>query len=434
MPVQNSPTRSNESFKLKGTKILFLPALVLLLIFIVTCGKKAPPIPPTPIVAQEPMESKVSQTGDLLIFSFRLPALDTDNKSTQITRIRIFRLKDQRVVLAQPSAPQTAPQTQTQTQTQPQSQPQTQTQPQTQMQPQTQTQAAVSQPPPQEQPRSIAEPEFKDRSEEIADIPEEGIDAYIRDGYFLFTEKLNPTADSEDFQNWFHYAVKLYNKKGKSGPVSKSAATYPALVPKAPSNFVALISEKKITLSWAPVTTDMAGNFAGDRPVTYNVYRGTSADMAPVAPLNSSALNETSYEDTTIQFGQSYYYFVRAQFSTNRKEQESSASNAVLVFPQDIYPPRATEDLNVVSAREGMVLIWAPNPEQDVAGYNIYRSTQSGTGFERVNQDLVYETTFTDSDVKPEQTYYYVVTAIDNAPVPNESKFSNEVSEVKRRP
>jgi hypothetical protein len=168
--------------------------------------------------------------------------------------------------------------------------------------------------------------------------------------------------------------------------------------------------------------------------VQYNIYRGTSADFAPLSPVNPGPLTTPTYEDTSAQFGQSYYYFARAQLVTNRKEQESAPSNAILVFPQDIYPPRPPEELNVVSAREGMVLIWAPNPERDVAGYNIYRSTESGKAYTKVNQDLVYETTFTDTAIEPEKTYYYVVTAVDNAPNPNESKYSNEVFEVKRNP
>ena len=79
-----------------------------------------------------------------------------------------------------------------------------------------------------------------------------------------------------------------------------------------------------------------------------------------------------------------------------------------------------------------MVLIWAPNPEEDIAGYNIYRSIQAGTGYTKINTDLVRETTYTDKDVQMQQRYYYVITAVDNAPVPNESAYSAETSEIKR--
>jgi fibronectin type 3 domain-containing protein len=89
--------------------------------------------------------------------------------------------------------------------------------------------------------------------------------------------------------------------------------------------------------------------------------------------------------------------------------------------------------LNVVSAREGMVLIWAPNSEEDVVGYNIYRSTTPGQDYTKINKELVRETTFTDKDIKQGQKYYYVITAVDSAPVPNESEKSAETSEVARK-
>ncbi len=77
-------------------------------------------------------------------------------------------------------------------------------------------------------------------------------------------------------------------------------------------------------------------------------------------------------------------------------------------------------------------MIWAPNPEDDVAGYNVYRSIEPGKNYEKVNKEIIHETTFTDPGIQMQQKYYYVVTAVDNAPVPNESPHSAEISEVKR--
>ena len=116
-----------------------------------------------------------------------------------------------------------------------------------------------------------------------------------------------------------------------------------------------------------------------------------------------------------------------------KKGQHSEPSNVILIYPQDTFPPRAPEELNVVSAREGMVLIWAPNSEEDVVGYNIYRSTTPGQDYNKINHALVRETTFSDKDIKQGQRYYYVITAVDSAPVPNESEKSAETSEVAKK-
>lgn len=48
-----------------------------------------------------------------------------------------------------------------------------------------------------------------------------------------------------------------------------------------------------------------------------------------------------------------------------------------------------------------------------VFGYNVYRSTVSGSSYVRMNSPLVTNTQFTDSTVQSGKTYYYVVTAVD---------------------
>ena len=61
-----------------------------------------------------------------------------------------------------------------------------------------------------------------------------------------------------------------------------------------------------------------------------------------------------------------------------------------------------------------------------VAGYNVYRSTQPGSGYQLINTSLVTGTTYTDSTVQSGQTYFYVVTALDANNT--ESAFSNQAS------
>jgi fibronectin type 3 domain-containing protein len=60
-----------------------------------------------------------------------------------------------------------------------------------------------------------------------------------------------------------------------------------------------------------------------------------------------------------------------------------------------------------------------------VAGYRVYRSLQSGTGYALLTSNLVPGTSFVDTTVARGQTYFYVVTAVDAQW--NQSAFSNEV-------
>jgi hypothetical protein len=63
-----------------------------------------------------------------------------------------------------------------------------------------------------------------------------------------------------------------------------------------------------------------------------------------------------------------------------------------------------------------------------VAGYNVYRTTVSGTQYARVNSFQVSGLAYTDSNVQSGTTYYYVTTAVDTSGV--ESVYSNQVSAV----
>ena len=71
-------------------------------------------------------------------------------------------------------------------------------------------------------------------------------------------------------------------------------------------------------------------------------------------------------------------------------------------------------------------LSWGASPTTAVTGYNVYRSTVSGSLFARVNSALVGGLAYTDSSVQSGRTYYYVATAVDGSG--NESVFSNQVS------
>ena len=74
---------------------------------------------------------------------------------------------------------------------------------------------------------------------------------------------------------------------------------------------------------------------------------------------------------------------------------------------------------------------WAPNSETDLRGYRLYQSDASGQytfgGGNEVAMVPVGTETVTLSDV-PDGTWYWVLTAFDNATPENESGPSNEVT------
>ena len=61
-----------------------------------------------------------------------------------------------------------------------------------------------------------------------------------------------------------------------------------------------------------------------------------------------------------------------------------------------------------------------------LAGFNVYRSATSGSGYVKINSSLVSGMTYTDSNVSGGTTYFYVTTAVDSTG--NESAYSNQAS------
>jgi hypothetical protein len=81
----------------------------------------------------------------------------------------------------------------------------------------------------------------------------------------------------------------------------------------------------------------------------------------------------------------------------------------------------------VAPTQHSVALSWGASPST-VVGYNLYRSTVSGSLFARVNGATVASLAYTDTSVQSGTTYYYVATAVDAAG--NESVFSNQVQAI----
>ena len=63
----------------------------------------------------------------------------------------------------------------------------------------------------------------------------------------------------------------------------------------------------------------------------------------------------------------------------------------------------------------------------DIAGYNIYRSQESGGGFIRLNSSSIASTSYIDTGVQEGNTYYYLVTAVNSDHIPVEGAASEEI-------
>ena len=88
-------------------------------------------------------------------------------------------------------------------------------------------------------------------------------------------------------------------------------------------------------------------------------------------------------------------------------------------------PPGNPPSSGTPAPSHSVTLSWEPSASTDVVGYNVYRSTNPGTGFSLLTQSL-NTLIFKDENVANGTTYYYVVTSLNGAG--DESAQSNEAT------
>jgi fibronectin type 3 domain-containing protein len=109
---------------------------------------------------------------------------------------------------------------------------------------------------------------------------------------------------------------------------------------------------------------------------------------------------------------------------------ESDASSATCLTPVDTFPPAAPRGLAAVTGDGGVSLIWEPNTEKDLAGYLVLRGETGAEKLTPITREPIRDTTYRDATVKSGTSYDYVVVAVDNAPLPNTSEYSNRQTAV----
>lgn len=71
----------------------------------------------------------------------------------------------------------------------------------------------------------------------------------------------------------------------------------------------------------------------------------------------------------------------------------------------------------IVTVTAEVLLTWNASTSGDVIGYNVARSDTSGSGYARLNSELVSGTSYVDGTAESGHTYYYVTTAVNAAGV-----------------
>ena len=176
-----------------------------------------------------------------------------------------------------------------------------------------------------------------------------------------------------------------------------------ATAPSAPSGLATTGGNGQVALTWT----------AGTGAASYNVKRATVTG-GPYTTIGSATA--TSYTDSTVTNGTTYYYVV----SSVNTAGESANSNQASATPQ-LAIPAAPTGVSAVGGNAQVAVSWSASA--GATSYNVKRATVTGGPYTTVASPTT--TSFTDTSVTNGTTYYYVVSAVNPA---GESANSTQVA------
>jgi len=249
-----------------------------------------------------------------------------------------------------------------------------------------------------------------------------------------YTDQLPASLVSDDPAAQLFYAVSVLNQRGRSAGLSNKVVVSAVVALSPPSDFRAQVTAEGVLLSWTgnpqSVETPQSRH-------VYRVYRredGTTADTTvgemPFGELRTYLLLDHSFEwEKTYEYRATVVQLIQVE-GRPETQFEGDDTPAVRVFAHDVFPPAVPSGLQAVFSGVGQQpfidLIWAPDTDADLAGYNVYRH-EPGTAEQKINSEIVKTPAFRDTNVSPGHSYFYSVSAVDVRG--NESAHSAEARE-----
>jgi len=263
-----------------------------------------------------------------------------------------------------------------------------------------------------------------------------------------YVDVLPPELEQRNPAGMITYAVEALNDSGRGAGLSNQVQVplAPTLPP--PLDFGAEVSAQGVLITWK---CDPASSI-DSAEYRLRIFRRmkSSTNQSQIAELSfsecaeqradkQSTAAEQNYKpefyDQTFEWEKNYVYSAAVVTVIPRGDQpaiqvEGDDTPEVAVFTRDIYPPGIPTGLQAVFSGPGQQpfidLLWAPDTDPDLAGYNVYRREEGGQVV-KINSDLVKTPAFRDTNVTSGKTYAYAVSAVDLRG--NESAKSEEATE-----
>jgi fibronectin type 3 domain-containing protein len=208
----------------------------------------------------------------------------------------------------------------------------------------------------------------------------------------------------------FFYAVGAFNEVG-NGPLTAVVGVTPLALPDPPDFLIAEVGNGVVTLTWTRTSEN-----GGSEVTNYTIHRGTTPDA--LEPLRSVGKATTTYQDFSVDVGTTYYYAVATKTAAGEGPLSVEAS-ATPFGPPGVpqFGPPGVPQSAVTEPGNGEVAIYWDAPENDgaspIIGYVIMRGTTAASLRELAQ--LADVTSYLDTTVINDMTYFYAIAAINEA-------------------
>ena len=248
-----------------------------------------------------------------------------------------------------------------------------------------------------------------------------------------YTDTLPAEALSDVPSATITYAVEVLNHENRGAGLSNQIHLPLIRTLPPPGNFNAQVTSQGVVLNWSGVTPASIPqvHFA------YRVYRRREDQQQAMVVGDLPVGSETNYTltDSGIEWEKTYEYHadaitIIAEPNKPEVQVEGADTPETRVFADDVFPPTVPTGLQAIFSGPGQKpfidLIWTPDTDADLAGYNVYRRTE-GASFVKLNSETLKTPSYRDYGIETGHSYFYSVTAVDIRG--NESARSEEASE-----
>jgi hypothetical protein len=249
-----------------------------------------------------------------------------------------------------------------------------------------------------------------------------------------YTDTVPAALEKQNPSGWVTYAVEVLNTHGRSAGLSNQVRVPAAPTLPPPADFKAELTRDGVVLTFTGMPEQHELPEISHRYRIYRREEGTDRDTM-IAELPLENAGEVRVVDHAIEWEKTYDYRATVVTIVPRPgpaplEVEGDATPPVKLLAHDVYPPAVPAGLQAVFSGEGqrpfVDLVWAPDTDADLAGYNVYRREEPGYPV-KINTDVVKTPAYRDTEVQPGRKYVYSVSAVDLRG--NESARSEEASE-----